>query len=211
MKAVFASADEVGAKQSRNVHPLRSEIARLAAKPLASSPMKDSGSSQRRFPRKDEDWFLGALGGRVKGRVVILGIGNEARGDDGFGPFMVESLRGRVKAALFSCGTSLENYYNPIVKAKPDVIIIFDAVEFNGPFGEIGIFGKDDIVKAGFSTHTISPKFFMEFLERSVHADIMMVGVKPRSTEFGEGLSVEVKDAADMLTGFFTKILPVSR
>jgi len=152
--------------------------------------------------------FLGALKGRVKGNVVILGIGNDIRGDDGFGPYLVESLRGKITAALFNCGTALENYYNPIVKARPDVIIILDTAEFNGPYGEIGVFNRDDILKVGFSTHTISPRFFMEFLEKSIKADMMMVGVKPKATDFGEGLSPEVKESADMLRDFFIKLLP---
>ncbi len=152
--------------------------------------------------------FLAALKGRVKGRVVILGIGNELRGDDAFGPYVADRLKGQVNAAVFNCATTPENYYNPIVKENPDAIILLDIVGFNAPFGEIAVFEKDDIVKAGFSTHNISPKVFIELLESSVKADIMMVGVKPRSTVFGSELSAEVKEAADMLASFFIKLLP---
>jgi hypothetical protein len=37
--------------------------------------------------------FRGALAGRVKGKVVIAGIGNELRGDDGFGPYLIGLLK----------------------------------------------------------------------------------------------------------------------
>lgn len=152
--------------------------------------------------------FLEALKGRVKGRVAILGIGNELRGDDAFGPYIADRLKGRINAAVFNCATTPENYYNPVVKENPDAIILLDIAGFNAPFGEIAVFEKDDIVKAGFSTHNISPKVFMELLESSVKADIMMVGVKPRSTVFGADMSAEVREAADMLAGFFIKLLP---
>lgn len=151
--------------------------------------------------------FLEGLKGRVKGRVAILGIGNELRGDDGFGPYLVESIKGKVDAALFNCGTVLENYYNPIVKAKPDVIILLDIVNFEGPYGEIGIFEKDDILKVGFSTHNISPKVFLEMLTNTIAADIIMIGVKPKVTAFGSDISLEVKESADTLKDFFIKLL----
>jgi hydrogenase 3 maturation protease len=152
--------------------------------------------------------FLDALKNRAKGRVVIVGIGNELRGDDGFGPYVIESLQGKINAKLLNCGTALENYYNPIVKERPDAIILLDAVNFNGPYGEIGFFKKDDILKVGFSTHNISPKVFIELLESSIDADITMVGVKPKSTAFGDDLSAEVREAADMLKDFFIELLP---
>jgi len=152
--------------------------------------------------------FLDALKHQVKGKVVMLGIGNQLRGDDGFGPHLIESMRGHVGARLLNCGTALENYYNPIVKENPDVIILLDAVDFDGPYGEVAIFRKDDILKVGFSTHNISPKVFMELLENSISAPILMICVKPRTTGFGDELSEEVREAADMLKRFFVELLP---
>lgn len=153
--------------------------------------------------------FLEGLKGRVKGRVVILGIGNELRGDDGFGAYLAEELKGKIDAAVFNCGTALENYYNPVVKAKPDAIILLDIVAFEGPYGEIAVFEKDDILKVGLSTHNISPKVFIELLEQSVKADIIMIGVRPRTTAFGADISDEVREAADLLKDFFIRLLPV--
>ena len=153
------------------------------------------------------DEFLEALKGRVKGKVVILGIGNELRGDDGFGPYVAEALKGKVEAVVYNCGTVLENYDNPIVKERPDVIILLDIINFNAPFGEMGVFEKDDILKVGFSTHNVSPRVFIELLESSIKADIIMVGVKPKETAFGDELSHEVKESAELLKGFFIKLL----
>ncbi len=146
---------------------------------------------------------------RLKGRIVIACIGNELRGDDGFGPYVAEALKGRIEAHVLNCGTALENYYNPIVKKDPDVIILLDAVDFEGPYGGIAAFDKEDILKLGFSTHNISPRIFMEFLEKSVEADIFMVGARPRTTAFGEGLSAEIKEAAEKLIEFFVGTIPI--
>ncbi len=41
--------------------------------------------------------------------------------------------------------------------------------------------------------------------------DIIMVGVKPRSTGFGEGVSAEVMESADTLRDFFIRLLQKKR
>jgi hydrogenase 3 maturation protease len=153
--------------------------------------------------------FLDALKGRIRGKVAILGIGNDLKGDDGFGPYVAEALKGKVKGAVFNCGSVPENYYIPLVKENPDVIILLDAVNFEGPYGEIGIFEKEDILKIGFSTHNISPRIFMELLAGSVEADIVMIGVKPKTTAFGEEMNDEVKESAELVTEFFRRLLGV--
>ena len=40
----------------------------------------------------------------AKGKVVIVGIGNLLRGDDGFGPALIERLSGNVEARCIDAG-----------------------------------------------------------------------------------------------------------
>ncbi len=159
----------------------------------------------------DYNGSLNPLKGRVRGRVVIAGIGNELRGDDAFGPYLAEGLKGRISARVLNCGTAFENYYNTIVKEAPDVIILLDTAAFGGPLGGIAVLEKDDILKIGFSTHNISPRVFMELLEGSVKADVLMIGVRPVTTAFGAEMSDEVRAAAETLTDYFMRLLPGGR
>jgi len=53
----------------------------------------------------------------------------------------------------------------------------------------------DDLLNAGFSTHSASPSILMEYLGRETGAEVYMLGVQPNSVHFGDGLSVSVKHA----------------
>ena len=128
-------------------------------------------------------------------KIVILGIGNPLRGDDGLGPALIGRLSGKVKAVCFDAGSAPENYAGKIVKEKPDTILIVDALHFGKKPGEYELLKKDDIAKCGFTTHDISPNMFIEYLEKETGANIIFLGVQPASLKMGEGLSEPVKQA----------------
>jgi hydrogenase 3 maturation protease len=131
----------------------------------------------------------------LKGKVVIVGIGNVLRGDDGFGPLLIEKLNGTVDALCFDAGTAPENYIGKIIQAKPDTVLFVDAVSGELNPGEYEILDKTDILGAGFTTHDLSPKMLIEFLEKETTAAIFMLGVQPQSLVLGDGLSEPVKKA----------------
>ena len=66
----------------------------------------------------------------LAGKVVILGIGNTFRGDDGIGSLLAQRLKDKVSFIVYDSGPSPENYLGKIIKDKPDNIIIVDAVDF---------------------------------------------------------------------------------
>lgn len=132
-----------------------------------------------------------------KGKTVIVGIGNTLRGDDGFGPALVERLKNRIPAVCIDAGTAPENYTGKISKENPDTVIIADAVHLGMEPGRYDILRKDDIVKSGFTTHDISPNIFLEYLEKETKADIYMLAVQPENVTFGGKMSDSVKKALD--------------
>jgi hydrogenase 3 maturation protease len=131
----------------------------------------------------------------LKGKVVIVGIGNIMRGDDSFGPELVKRLNGCVDAVCIDAGTAPENYTGKIKKESPDTILIADAVHLDLAPGGYRILKKDDILKCGFTTHDISPNMLIEYLEKETGADIYMLGIQPKHLSFGEEMSEEVKKA----------------
>jgi len=136
----------------------------------------------------------------LKGKTLIIGIGNILRGDDGFGPLLIERLNqhlGDTEMILIDGGSAPENYTGKIIKQSPDTILIADAVHLDKAPGEYEILKKDDIVKSGFTTHDISPNMFIEYLEKETDADIYMLGVQPEHVGLGEEMSASVKKALE--------------
>lgn len=144
---------------------------------------------------------------RFKGKVVIVGVGNLLKGDDGAGPFFIQQLKKKkgisVPFILIDAGEVPENYVNPIVKTKPDVIMVVDAADFGGKPGEVGIFEAKDISRIGMTTHTLSPDVFMDYLKQQTNADIFLLAVQPKSIETDTDLSEEIESSIKELTDIF--------
>ncbi|MBU1630420.1 MAG: hydrogenase 3 maturation endopeptidase HyCI, partial [Candidatus Omnitrophica bacterium] len=130
----------------------------------------------------------------LKGKVVIVGIGNILRGDDAFGPVFIEKIKEHIDAICIDAGNAPENYVGKIAKLKPDTILIVDAVHLDLKPGEYEILGKNDINKSGFTTHTLSPVMFIEYLEKEIDANIYILGIQPKNTSFGEEISGNVAE-----------------
>lgn len=145
---------------------------------------------------------------RIRGVVVLVGIGNPLRGDDGFGPKLISALKGTVAAELFDCGTAPENYIIPILNANPGTVVFLDAADFGRPPGEISVFDMSEISGISFSTHNTSPRLLADlFRTGDSKLNIFMVVVQPKNLSFGENLSAEVKAGIERLRGIFSKLL----
>lgn len=137
----------------------------------------------------------------LKGKVVIMGIGNPLKGDDGFGPALIAELQGKVSAVCIDAGTAPETYGGKAVKEDPDTILIVDAVHLARNAGEYELLVKDDILKTGMTTHDLSPRLFLDYLQSQTKADIYLLGLQPKHVSFGEDMSLPVKKAlADIVT-----------
>jgi len=129
----------------------------------------------------------------LKGKVVIVGIGNSMKGDDGFGPALIERLNNKTSFSCLNADTSPENYIGKITKEDPDTILLVDAVHMNLDPGEYRVLEKKDIQNSGLTTHNLSPAMFIEFLENETKASIYMLGIQPKTVSLGEELSEEMK------------------
>ncbi len=126
-----------------------------------------------------------------------MGVGNELRGDDAVGIYVARNFR-KEGWIVIECGTVPEDFTSEIKKIKPELLVIVDAAEMNLSPGEIRIVPQEKIPKVAFSTHGMPLSFLMEYL-KPFAGRIVLIGVQPRSMEFGKYLSESVKKAADML------------
>ena len=142
----------------------------------------------------------------LKGKVVIVGIGNYLRGDDGFGPALIDRLKTKVKAVCIDAGIAPENQVGNIAKENPDTILLVDAIHLGKNPGEYEILKKEDIIKSGFTTHDISMRMFIEYLQEQAGADIYLLGVQPQDISLGAKMSDRVKDTLENLIKSFIDI-----
>jgi len=151
-----------------------------------------------------------ALKKRLAGRrVALVGLGNTEKGDDAFGVRLVSCLKERLKdTAVFECGTTPENYLGPITKIKPQSILIIDAANLGAEPGHTHIVEEEDISALGLSTHDASLKLFIAYIKSSLEApDIFLLGVQPRDTSLGSGMSRELKGCLARIEEIFLEIL----
>lgn len=147
-----------------------------------------------------------------KVKSVIMGIGNDLKGDDGIGWYVVDRLEkglGR-KGNLHFIKTSVpENHVSEVRDFYPDVVIIIDSADFKGNPGEIRLIWEEDVAHTIGGTHTTPVTLFMRLLlEDSEHfmPKIVLVGIQKRQTAFGTPMSSEVKEAGERVTKLIEKL-----
>ena len=141
------------------------------------------------------------------GKVLIAGIGNQLRSDDGFGPALISRIQGRIKAICLDTGSSPENYIGKIVKLEPDIVLFIDTVSMNEPPATLKLVKEDQIPLYGFSTHNMSPKLMIENIKSQIKTKIFMLGVQPINLEFGEKISKELNEILLSLEIMLVEIL----
>ena len=152
--------------------------------------------------------LLGRLAKLRNSKTLIIGIGSTLKGDDGLGPLLCEKLKGKTCAEVISAGTVPENYIQQIVKNKPRNLVIVDAVQMQAPPGTIKILKPAQLDSTVISTHTLSPRVFIDLIARQIEVDIYFIGVQPAQCVLGQSLSTRAAAAVEQLTDIITEIFP---
>jgi len=144
--------------------------------------------------------FLGQLEALHSSKVLILGIGNVLKGDDGAGPAVCEKLKSlEIRAEVMDAGTVPENYIGPIIKRSPENLLIVDATDFGATPGSIKLFETGQLSSYAFSTHTLSPHLFVDMIRKEIDVEVYLIGIQPEQVELGQPLSESVSRAVESL------------
>jgi len=127
-------------------------------------------------------------------KIVLLGIGQVGQGDDAFGPLLAEAVGTRGDITSITCAELPENYTEEITRLSPEVVLLLDAVDFNGQAGELVLLKEEDYGSDYFSAHHASLQPFMRYLALVTGADVRLLGVQPASLAPETGLSRQVKE-----------------
>ena len=133
-------------------------------------------------------------------KLIILGVGNELKSDDGGGPYIIKRLTEEVtqnEGLMFiDAQTVPENFTGKIRKENPTHVIIVDACLMDKKPGDMQIVDKYDFANIGISTHSMSLSYFVKYLEKDTDFKIIFVGIEPETMDWGDEPTSEVKKAA---------------
>lgn len=133
----------------------------------------------------------------IKGVNLIIAVGNPYRFDDGVSQYIAARLSRRGRLVVIDAEYSPENIIDEACALKPSNIVIIDAADFSGAPGEVRVIAKEHISDFTLSTHTVPLGAVARILADETGAPVRFLGIQPKNVSFGEGLSAEVKSAAD--------------
>jgi hydrogenase 3 maturation protease len=142
-------------------------------------------------------------------RVVIVGVGNPLRRDDGVGVEAVKRLRGRIAndaVLLLESESVPESFIEPIVAFNPSHILIVDAALMGLESGSMKLTDTADVLGVTVSTHALPIQVFCIYLAQVTQSKIALLLIQPKNVNFGEELSTELEKAVTRIVEVFTGI-----
>ncbi len=133
--------------------------------------------------------------------LLIWGMGNPLRGDDGAGvraaELLQERLTGKEGYEVRICETQPENFLGLLRRNPPAKLLICDASEMGLPPGSLRRFSPLEMAQENWSTHGYPlEKLLAPFLGLF---PILCLGIQPENTDFGTELSPSVARGVERL------------
>ena len=128
---------------------------------------------------------------------ILLGVGNSLLSDDGAGICIAETFR-KDGWISYNCGTAPENFTSVIRREKPEILLVVDAARMDLSPGEFRRIPEEKISDVSFGTHQLPLSQLTAYL-KGFAGRIIIIGIEPLTTDFGEELSPEIEDACTKL------------
>lgn len=145
-------------------------------------------------------------------KLIVLGVGNELKCDDGVGPYIIkklkeENIEDKKKLLFIDAKTVPENFTGKIRKENPTHLIIVDACLMDEEPGTMKIVNKYDFASIGISTHSMSLSFFVRYLEKDTEFRIIFVGIEPESMDYADNPTPKVEESANEFVNILKEIV----
>ena len=134
-------------------------------------------------------------------RLLFIGVGNVLKHDAGVGGFISRQIVERPGILSLTVEVSIENYIGKINSREPEEIVIIDCMELGSSPGTYRLMELKNVEDITFNTHNISLNKLGDFF----HYPTYVLGVQPRSVEFGDELSPPVMDSAKRIVNMINQ------
>ncbi|MEF3281040.1 MAG: hydrogenase 3 maturation endopeptidase HyCI [Elusimicrobiota bacterium] len=142
-----------------------------------------------------------------EGKTILVGIGNDLRGDDGVGPYIANRLisKNNENFKVINAGPVIENFVEEIINFAPSKLIIIDAAFFNGKGGQAMVLEEEKLSDHNIiTTHSIPLTAILKIIREDLKSvKISIIGIQPEKIDFSEELTSNVKKTADEIVNFY--------
>ena len=139
------------------------------------------------------------LRARLRGKVVVVGVGNPMSGDDSAGCLVARKMEQSDSLRVIDAEEVPESMIGKIVGERPDTIVLVDAVDMGAGPGDVAIVEGDQITRYNPTTHRVPLGLVIDVLRRMCGADTFLVAIQPGSLGFGILPSREVEQSAALV------------
>jgi hydrogenase 3 maturation protease len=163
--------------------------------------MKISNNSWQTSLNQQLNQLINELG--ESPRVAIVGIGNQLRNDDAAGMLVARKLLRKECASdashllIIQAGHAPENVTGELRSFAPELILLIDAAEMRDVPGAICWVPIQSIEGMSASTHSLPLSMLARYLTLELNCMVALIGIQPKSNDFGETVSTEVSQAID--------------
>ncbi|MFW9808887.1 MAG: hydrogenase 3 maturation endopeptidase HyCI [Candidatus Thorarchaeota archaeon] len=141
-------------------------------------------------------------------KIAVLGIGNDLRTDDGLGLFVIEHLKiDDPRIMIENVGSVPEGFAKNLASFGAERVIMVDAADMLKPPGHVELITKERIGGIAISTHRMPLSFLMTYLEQETGGKTLLIGIQPKSVQFGERLTPEIQEVVDKTIVSLEKVL----
>jgi hydrogenase 3 maturation protease len=143
-----------------------------------------------------------ALQKPCNGRLAIVGVGHELRGDDAAGLAVARALQGTdaPDRLVIVAGHAPENHTGAIRRFAPDLVLLVDAAQMDAPPGTVRWLSLSEIDGLSASSHTLPLSLLAHYLAATLGCQVALLGIQPLGTEIGAPLSPAVAVAVTAVT-----------
>lgn len=127
-------------------------------------------------------------------------MGNRLAGDDAAGPEILDRLKKQCQFPVLDGGQAPENLLKPLIRLRPQTVLLIDAVHFGVSPGSVRLFEPEELAEVDISTHAMSPKLVLQQIRSRTGAQVFLLGIQPEQREFGQPLSLPCRRAVESVS-----------
>jgi len=151
--------------------------------------------------------FEEQLASRIRGGVVVVGVGNPLRGDDAAGSMTARRIEALSGVCVIDAQEVPENYLATVVNRRPDTVVLIDCVDIDSAPGSIALLDGDQMAGYCPTTHRVPISLLMSVLEHATRARVFAIGIQPERTEFLKPMTDAVETSVAQLAGMLNRVL----